>query len=96
MSSTPEGKLKAQVKELLTSIPSVWYFMPVPTGFGVRGIPDFLGCWQGRFFAIETKAPGKKETPWQTRVRLQILAAGGLAIVTDKFEDVLVVFKGVI
>ena len=23
---------------------------------------DFLGCYRGRFFAIETKAPGKKPT----------------------------------
>ena len=50
--STPEGTVKYKIKEYLKSLaPALWYFMPVPTGYGVRGIPDFVGCYKGRFFA---------------------------------------------
>lgn len=34
-----------------------WYYMPVKgTSFGVNGIHDFVGCANGLFFSIETKA----------------------------------------
>ena len=46
-----------------------WYFMPAQSGMGVSGIPDFIGKYKGRFFAVETKAPGKKPTGFQ---KLQI------------------------
>jgi len=37
----------------------------VPTGYG-RATLDVLGCYRGRFFAVETKAEGKKPTLRQT------------------------------
>lgn len=60
---TEEGKLKDQVKAFLKER-GVWFNMPVPTGYG-EPLLDFIGCYKGRFFAIETKAPGKKPTPRQ-------------------------------
>jgi hypothetical protein len=61
MANTPEGKVKDKVKKLLKSLgPRCWWYMPVQNGMGVVGIPDFVGCLDGRFFGIETKAPGKK------------------------------------
>lgn len=63
MAQTPEGRLKAAVKKELKRR-GVWYFMPMQNGMGVVGIPDFICCAQGWFFAIETKAPGKlTQTP---------------------------------
>ena len=85
---TPEADLKDKVKKYLSEIPNLFFWMPVPTGYGMRGIPDFVGCYRGIFFGIETKAPKGKETPWQERVRNQIFAAGGFSIVAYDMEEV--------
>lgn len=86
---TPEGKVKADVKKYLKSI-GCWFFMPVSNGMGQVGIPDFICCFQGRFVAIETKAPGKikNTTANQDRVIAEIKAAGGWAVVVDNVEQV--------
>jgi hypothetical protein len=61
MGTTPEGKVKAKLRKLLKNYPDAYAYWPVPTGFGKTTL-DVLGCYRGRFFEIETKAPGKKPT----------------------------------
>ena len=73
---TDEGRVKKQVKDLLTKY-KAWYFMPVSNGFGVHGIPDFVGCYKERFFGIETKKAGGKPTALQLRQKELIEAAYG-------------------
>ena len=63
--ATPEGRTKAKVRTLLSQYPGLYTYMPVPSGYG-RTTIDYLGCYRGRFFAIETKAEGKKPTLRQT------------------------------
>lgn len=84
MSTTPEGKVKAAVKKVLQAR-GIWFFMPMQNGFGVVGIPDFICCWKGQFLAIETKAPGKRNTTTanQDRKLQEIQDHGGWAIVVD-------------
>lgn len=84
MSMTPEGKVKAAVKKVLQSR-NIWFFMPMQNGFGVVGIPDFICCWRGQFIAIETKAPGKRNstTANQDRKLSEITTHGGWALVVD-------------
>jgi hypothetical protein len=79
---TPEGKVKAAVNRLLDRYKSVYRFMPVPGGFGASSL-DYLLCVNGRFLAIETKAPGKKPTDRQKLVIGQIRRAGGTVFVID-------------
>lgn len=88
MARTPEGNVKHKIKEYLKSIPGLWFYMPMQNGMGEQGIPDIVGCYQGRFFAIETKAPGciKKLTANQVRIQKAILEAGGVHVVADSFE----------
>lgn len=86
MAATPEGKVKAVVVTYLKSLgPRCWYFMPVSNGMGKRGIPDIICCIDGKFVAIETKAPGKLDnvTPHQLTNIQAIQVAGGVAHVTD-------------
>ena len=74
---TPEGKVKAKVKKILTQYPDLYIFWPVQSGLGSRTL-DALGCHHGRFFSIETKREGKKLTPLQELHRDQMRAAGGV------------------
>lgn len=84
MAMTPEGKVKAAVKAFLKA-KGVWYCMPMGTGFGNSGVPDFLCCYNGRFIAIETKAHGKRgnTTVMQNNQIMGIHKAGGVAVVVD-------------
>lgn len=86
MANTPEGKVKKAVTKVLVEHLStrggIYWFMPVPGGYGQSSL-DYLGCANGRFFAIETKAPGKKPTPRQETMMDRIRAGGGRVFVID-------------
>jgi len=82
MANTPEGKVKKTVSSLLRSTPGLYYFMPVPSGYGESSL-DYLGCYRGRFFGIETKRPGGKPTDRQKKVIEKIQETGGAAFVID-------------
>lgn len=84
MRATPEGRVKEAVKRRLKAV-GAYYYMPVSNGMGRVGAPDFMVCLGGRFFGIETKAPGKRgnTTPNQKRELAAIDAAGGIALVID-------------
>lgn len=79
---TPEGRVKAMVKRDLDKLTTCYRFMPVQNGMGAPAL-DFFLCLNGRFVAIETKAPGKKITPRQEDTRDKIIAAHGLVFVVD-------------
>jgi hypothetical protein len=80
--STPEGKVKRKVSALLKSYSGLFYTMPVPSGFGESTL-DYLGCYRGLFFAVETKAPGGKPTPRQETTIATMRAAGATVFVID-------------
>jgi len=81
---TPEGKVKAEIKAYLDTLGSAcWYYMPVPMGYGKKGVPDFIICYRGFFLAPETKRPGGKSQPWQEREQLAIRNAGGQSLRVD-------------
>ena len=63
--TTPEATVKAKVRKLLQQYAGMYSYWPVPTGYGQTTI-DVIGCYRGRFFAVETKAEGKKPTLRQT------------------------------
>lgn len=84
MATTPEGKIKKMVKAVLDR-PDVYLFMPVQNGFGAVTL-DFLGSHKGRFFAIETKAPGKKPTALQ-ELTISRMEAGGAKVFVVKGQN---------
>jgi hypothetical protein len=90
MATTPEGKVKGHIKAYLRTLPKCFFFFPAAHGYGVNGIPDVIGCYQGVFFAIEVKAPGKLKNVTALQ-RMQIAAindAQGWAIATDNVQAV--------
>lgn len=76
---TPEGLVKKKVKKILDAY-GVYYFPPATGGFGRSGVPDLVGCYRGRFIAIECKAGSNTPTALQLREIDRINAAGGIAI----------------
>lgn len=85
---TPEGKVKAAIKKWLNDR-NIYYAMPMGTGYGSSGVPDFLCNWDGRFLAIEAKAPGKRSntTVLQKRHLERIADTNGLALVVDDVKQ---------
>ena len=93
--STTKGKVKNEIKKLLAehkiypakdagAFPKDaqgWYCMPS------KGIPDFIGHYKGRFWAIEAKAKGKKPTGFQHLQIMAIRLSGGAVFVVDGSES---------
>ena len=77
---TPEAKVKAKVKRILAEL-GAYYAMPVTGGYGSSGVPDFLVCLRGRFYAIECKANGGKTTALQDKHLADIRGAGGVSLI---------------
>jgi pantoate kinase len=93
MSTTPEAKVKAKIRAILKEH-NVYYAMPIGTGYGNSGVPDFLCCVNGKFLAIEAKAGKGKTTALQDKHLREIEKAGGDAWVVN--EDNLDYLKNVI
>jgi hypothetical protein len=86
---TPEKRVKTKVVAILKEF-GTYYFYPVTGGYGASGVPDIVGCYKGKFFAIECKAGKGKTTALQEKNIAQIIAQGGLAMVIneDNIEEV--------
>lgn len=80
---TPEGRVKERVKKILHSL-NAYYTMPQTGGYGASGVPDFLICFAGRFFAVECKAGKKEPTDLQMRQLMNIIDAGGYVFLVNE------------
>jgi pantoate kinase len=77
MARTPEAKVKANIKKIL-QLHGVYYAMPMGTGYGNSGVPDFLCCLNGKFLAVEAKANQKMPTALQYKHLHDIEKSGGV------------------
>lgn len=80
---TPEAKVKKKVKGVLKKL-NAYYAMPMGTGYGNSGVPDFLVCFRGKFYGIECKANGNTATTLQQKNLLDIMNAGGISMIVDE------------
>lgn len=89
MAATPEKKVKDKVRQRLNER-AVFHFMPATYGFGASGIADIVGCYLGKFFAIECKAGDNRPTALQVKNLERVSKAGGYALVVNErnIEDV--------
>ena len=83
MAQTPEAKVKAKIKTILKAH-GAYYAMPIGTGLGNSGVPDFLVCHNGKFLGIEAKAGKGKTTALQEKNLREIDRAGGLTLVINE------------
>ena len=89
MAATPEKKVKDKVRKILTDL-GAYHCMPATHGYGTSGVPDIIGCYKGRMFAIECKAGNNRPTALQMKNLNAVAAAGGFAEVINEenIEDV--------
>lgn len=78
MSSQPEGLVVKAILTVITKIPRSWCFKCHGGPFQIVGIPDIIGCIDGRFVAIEIKDPGRKAFTASERGAIAKLRALGI------------------
>jgi pantoate kinase len=83
MAQTPEAKVKAKIKEILKAH-NIYYVMPIGTGYGNSGVPDFICCVHGYFMAIEAKAGKGTTTALQEKNLTNVRNSGGVALVINE------------
>jgi len=83
MAMTPEKKVKQKVAKQLKEM-GAYFFYPATGGYGRSGVPDIVGCYDGKFFGIECKAGKNKLTALQERELVLITRAAGLGVVVNE------------
>jgi Holliday junction resolvase len=83
MAITPEKKVKQKVTQILKEL-GAYYFYPMTGGYGASGVPDIIGCLNGRFFGIECKAGRGKPTLLQLNHLKAIQESGGTALLINE------------
>lgn len=83
MAMTPEAKVKQKVGKQLKEL-EAYFFYPATGGYGRSGVPDVVGCFHGKFFAIECKAGKNTTTALQDREIEKIKEANGAAWVVNE------------
>jgi len=83
MAATPEKKVKDKVVKILKEL-GAYYFYPVTGGYGNSGVPDIVGCYDGKFFGIECKAGKNIPTALQHKNLNEITSNGGIALVINE------------
>jgi len=83
MGIKPEVLVKKKIRAILDEF-EAYYAMPVGSGYGSSGVPDFLVCCNGRFIGIEAKAGTNKPTALQQHNIERIFDAGGYALVINE------------
>lgn len=71
---TFENKVKKMLKQK-----EIWHFKVWGSMFQAAGVPDILGCCNGRFIALEIKDVNGKASKLQIHVIEQIKKSGGYA-----------------
>jgi hypothetical protein len=79
-----EKTIKKAVKKRLEELGAYQYW-PVPTGLS-KATLDILVCYKGKFYAIETKAPGASLTMRQKFTSEEMQLAGAKVLVIDNLE----------
>ena len=93
-----EKEVKADIKKMLEEL-GAWQYMPVPNGYGMKGVPDHIACVPlkirqdmvgqtiGAFVGIEAKQLKKDPSAHQDLQLRNIREAKGMSFVIRGAED---------
>lgn len=85
-----ETRITGNITEALgEDFPESFFFKVLGSAFSMPGVPDLIGCIDGRFIALEVKTSIGKPSKIQLHVISIILRAGGIAGVVRSYDDVL-------
>lgn len=94
MPSKPESKIQ---KDIVDAIKGAGGFAVKIHGgtFQSRGLPDVNACWEGVYFGLEVKVPGKEDTTTELQKKklYDICAAGGVGHQVTSVEQALEVLR---
>lgn len=95
MASGPESQLTSKILKRLRTLRHSWW-VKIPGGRFLGGVPDILGCVTGVFVAIEVKAPetGHALTLLQAETIRKIENAGGRVGVAYSVKDAVEIAEG--
>lgn len=93
MPNQPEGRLQLRIQKALKQEYGrrLFVFKVHGSALMMTGLPDLIGCVDGRFFALEVKMPGGKVSDVQQYVMSRIRAAGGIVGVPRSVPDALAI-----
>lgn len=101
--ATPEKAIENGILEYLNTLSdgffwknnSVGVYDPVKkiyrksrNKFAINGVSDILGCWRGKFVAIEVKSKRGRLTDGQQSFLMRIQENGGIAFVARGVNEV--------
>lgn len=96
MSRKPESKLVDRIIKRLRELPKSYWAKLHGGMFQTIGLPDIVGCYKGKFVAIEVKVPGKEDTltDRQELILNRVKAAGGRAGMATNIKEALMICRG--
>jgi len=85
-----EAEITQSIRGYL-SIKGIWHYKHYNGGKcqGKKGISDIIGCYQGRFLAIEVKTENGKVSEPQQKFIDEVNQVGGIAFVARSVDDVI-------
>ena len=86
MMTASEKKIQQDIVRHLRGM-GAWVCMVHGSPYQQAGVPDLLVGYQGRFYALEVKRPGRPLTTIQAKVVDAIHAAGCVAGRVESVED---------
>jgi Holliday junction resolvase len=86
MPAMTEAEITRGIRRMLDAL-GVFNFKHWSGPMSMKGIADILGCYQGRFLAIEVKTLTGRLSPAQEQFLERVRKAGGLAFVARSIDD---------
>lgn len=80
--------LKGNPRKRIKGIGGWWLNFHGGSVYMPRGIPDIIGCFKGRFVALEVKRPDEQPTKIQEKTLELLQAAGAVTGVVHNVDEV--------
>lgn len=93
MTTKPESRRQRRIQRELKKQVGGWWFKVHGGPFQKAGVPDLVGCVEGRFFALEVKEPGEEPTKLQAETMKKIRLAGGTSYPVETPEEAVAIVR---
>lgn len=91
-----EADIQRAIKAKLKELYGIECFKHHGGPYSERGVADLIGCWQGRFVALEVKKPGSKEkngSVWQQAWLRRYAEVGAIVGVVASVDEAVAIIE---